>query len=49
MDVAAFSRNLIKPNHCYQPNPENQAVYERSYQVFRRLYKSNAANFSGLN
>jgi len=24
-------------------------VYERNYQVFKRLYKSNAANFRALN
>ena len=48
-DVLAFSRELVKPNRCYLPNPENRAVYERNYRVFKRLYRANAASFRALN
>ena len=40
---------LIKPQHRYEPNEENRAVYEKNYRVFRRLYDSNKKNFALLN
>lgn len=49
MDVAELSRKLIRPNHCYRPNPENREIYDRNYRVFKRLYKNNAANFKAIN
>ena len=48
-DVLELSRELIKPNHAYLPDPRNKAVYERNYAVFRKLYKANAASFKALN
>ena len=48
-DVLALSRRLIKADHIYTPDPENKEVYERSYKVFKNLYKSNAKNFKGMN
>ena len=49
VDVLALSRRLVKANHAYTPNPENREAYERNYKVFKKLYKSNAANFRALN
>ena len=49
LDVMELSRSLIKPNHTYIPNPENKAVYERNYKVFKKLYKANADAFNALN
>ena len=49
MDVLELSKQLVKPNHIYKPNRENKDVYERNYKVFKNLYKSNAANFKGMN
>ena len=49
VDVLELSRQLVKANHAYIPNPENKAIYERNYKVFKRLYKSNAANYKALN
>lgn len=49
VDVLELSRQLVKPNRVYVPNPANQGVYERNYQVFKRLYKANARNFKALN
>ncbi len=48
-DIEDVSRRLVKANHCYLPDPGNKEIYERNYRVFKRLYKSNAANFSKLN
>ena len=49
MDVLELSKQLVKPNHVYIPDPKNKDVYERNYKVFKNLYKSNALNFKGLN
>jgi xylulokinase len=49
VDVLELSRQLVKANHAYIPNPENKAIYERNYKVFKRLYKSNSANYKALN
>ena len=48
-DVLELARRLVKAEHVYIPNPENREVYERSYRVFKKLYKSNAANFREIN
>ena len=49
VDVLELSRELVKANHAYTPNPENKEVYERNYRVFKKLYKANASNFKELN
>ena len=49
VDVLEFSRQLVKANHAYTPDPENREVYERNYRVFKKLYKANASNFRELN
>ena len=48
-DVLNLSRRLVKANHIYKPDPEKKEAYERSYKVFKNLYKSNALNFKGMN
>ncbi len=49
VDVLDLARQLVKVSHTYTPNPSYKDVYDRNYQVFRRLYKTNAQNFSELN
>ena len=41
--------DFIRVSAVYEPNPDNKAVYDRNYQVFRRLYSSNRKNFELLN
>ena len=48
-DVLDLARQLVKVNHTYRPNPKHRDVYERNYQVFKKLYKTNAASFKALN
>lgn len=48
-DVLELSRQLVKANQVYTPDPENKEIYERSYKVFKNLYKSNALNFKKMN
>ncbi|MBQ7718176.1 MAG: FGGY-family carbohydrate kinase [Clostridia bacterium] len=49
VDVLELAKRLVKANHTYIPDPANKEVYERNYRVFKKLYKSNAANFKSLN
>ena len=41
--------DFIRVTQSYEPNPDNRAVYDRGYAVFRRLYDSNKKNFRILN
>jgi xylulokinase len=49
VDVLKLSRELVKVNNVYIPNPENKGIYERLYKVFKNLYKSNASNYKNIN
>jgi xylulokinase len=49
VDVLELSRQLVKANRAYAPNPETKTTYERNYKVFKRLYKANAKSFRELN
>ena len=49
MDVLELSRQLVKANRVYVPDPANREVYERNYRVFKGLYKANAKGFQALN
>ena len=49
VDVSEISQQLVKVDHTYIPDPGNKAVYERSYKVFKKLYKANASCFKELN
>lgn len=49
VDVLELSRQLVKVEHTYAPNPGNKEVYERNYKVFKKLYKANASCFKDLN
>ena len=48
-DVLELARKLVKVVQTYVPNPANREVYERIYQVFKKLYKCNAESFRALN
>ena len=49
VDVLEFARQAVTVTHVYTPNTDNNDIYERNYSVFKKLYKSNAANFRALN
>lgn len=42
-------KSFIPVTATYQPNPENKAVYDKQFEVFKRLYKTNKKNFHLLN
>ena len=48
-DVLELSRRLVKVDRVYVPNHENKTIYERNYQVFKKLYKANALLFREIN
>lgn len=41
--------SLIKVEKVYEPSPENKAVYDRNFEVFKNLYTANKKNFAALN
>lgn len=43
------AKHLIPVKARFEPNPENRAVYDRNYAVFKDLYRFNKKNFSRLN
>ncbi len=49
--ISDFSKakSLIPAVKTYTPNPENKAVYDKQYKVFKNLYKANKENFAALN
>lgn len=42
-------KDLIPVKKSYTPNPANKAIYDKNYEVFKRLYKCNKKNFAILN
>jgi sugar (pentulose or hexulose) kinase len=42
-------KKIIRVTEKYTPNPENTAVYNKIYPVFKNLYHDNKKSFSELN
>ena len=42
-------KKIIKVNAVYRPDPENAAVYDRIFPVFKNLYYDNKRSFAALN
>ena len=49
VDVMEMARMLIKPVQSYLPDGNHHTIYERNYQVFKKLYRANAEGFHTLN
>ena len=49
VDVLELSKQLVKPVKNYIPNSDNKKTYDHNYNVFKKLYKSNASSFKELN
>lgn len=45
----ADAKKLIPVVKTFEPNKENKKVYDKYYEVYRNLYKSNKDNFAKLN
>ena len=41
--------SLISVEHTYEPRPTHKAVYDRNFDVYVQLHKSNKALFKQLN
>ena len=39
----------IEVSETFLPNPENRIIYDKGYQMFKQLYKSNRKNFTHMN
>ena len=42
-------KEFIPAEKTFKPNPENKAVYDKNFEVFKTLYKNNKAAFKALN
>lgn len=49
IESLAVAKKLVAAKAQYTPNPENKAVYDRNYEVFKNLYEANKKNFALLN
>ncbi|MBO5410853.1 MAG: FGGY-family carbohydrate kinase [Clostridia bacterium] len=47
-DVAQ-AKKLIPAKKTFRPNPDNKAVYDKNYEVYKTLYKNNKEAFKTLN
>ncbi|MGN0527267.1 MAG: FGGY-family carbohydrate kinase [Acutalibacteraceae bacterium] len=45
----AEAKKLIPVVKTFEPNTENKKVYDKYYEVYKNLYKSNKGNFAKLN
>jgi sugar (pentulose or hexulose) kinase len=37
---------MVKPSGAIQPDPDNQAVYESGYQLYKKVYQRSKDLFS---
>lgn len=42
-------KDYVKVKKIFKPNPANREIYEKQFQVFKTLYKTNVKNFALLN
>lgn len=49
VDMLELSKQLVKTNHIYVPNDENKEAYDKNYEIFKQLYKTNKSNFHKIN
>lgn len=47
-DMSAI-RDIIPVKHRYEPDMERKKIYDRNYEVYKRLYKYNKKSFAMLN
>lgn len=43
-DVLELAKKLVKVVQVYTPDPENKAVYDRNYEVFKKLLQGKQKN-----
>ncbi|MBR1873882.1 MAG: hypothetical protein IJ807_03180, partial [Eubacterium sp.] len=49
VDVNELAGRLIRVEHTYTPDPKYREVYDRNYEVFKKLYNANKKLFRKLN
>jgi len=45
----AAARSLIPVKERYEPDPGRKKIYDKNYEVYKRLYKTNKKNFAMMN
>ncbi|MBR1811235.1 MAG: FGGY-family carbohydrate kinase [Clostridia bacterium] len=49
VDSVRDAKKLIPAEKTYTPNPQLKPLYDKQYNVYKNLYKSNKKNFADLN
>ncbi len=49
VDSVRDAKRLIPAEKTYLPDKKNKAIYDKQYEVYKNLYKSNKRNFAALN
>ena len=49
IDSVSDAQKLIPAVKTFKPNNDNKAIYDKQYEVYKRLYASNKKNFADLN
>nr|MCR4790923.1 carbohydrate kinase [Treponemataceae bacterium] len=42
-------KNFVRVKKEFIPNPENKAVYDKNFEVFKNIYNANKKNFKNIN
>ena len=49
IENVAKVKDFVPAVKTFKPNKANKAVYDKNFEVFKKLYKSNKENFKLLN
>jgi xylulokinase len=43
------AKEMVQVDHVYEPQEENRWIYNRNYEIFKRLYRTNRKNYRLIN
>lgn len=49
IDDISQAGKLVKPCKCFEPNPAHKAAYDKGFETYKVLYKTNKKNFAQMN
>lgn len=49
IDDISQAGKLVKPSKSFEPNPANKAAYDKGFETYKVLYKTNKKNFAKMN
>lgn len=43
------AKSMVQVDHVYEPREENRLIYNKNYEIFKRLYRTNRKNYRLIN